>query len=230
MAMSSGKNKQGVAVKGAIEIGRHFHEQYEKQEGDRARKNDYGKPALKDASSEVREFKEREQKLLKDFLGLDNWPVKPSLDVKQIRESLEAYVNKKTHPEFSKKDEDAKALEEKIKLSIPDRVLDYLKELTFNKVKTGEKQKLESAKSNAQKVVINYDKELKKYEQDLDTINVKILIEINKLIKEWYGFDNVLTSSPASSANDGADNGYFKGNSKKHHDNADDPNDSNDSN
>ena len=220
MAMSSGKNKQG-----AIEIGRYYHEQYEKQKADnRARKNDYGKSKLKDNSSEVQEFQEREQNLLKDFLGFNNWPIKPLLDVKKIKTLLKDYVNKIQHPEFreNKETKDAKIFEENIKHFTPDMVLDYLEELTFNKVKTGKQQELKDAKSNAQKVVNNYDQELKKYEQDLDKINVKILIEINKLIKEWYGFDNVLTSNTALGTNHDADNGHFKGGSKKYNDNADD--------
>jgi len=95
--VSSGKykitdmaTKMPMAMSGAIDVGRYYHEQFERL-GNKAKKNDYG--TTNSSKKDLVKFQELEENLLVEFLKL-NMPARPVLNIEEIKTSLKDNITR----------------------------------------------------------------------------------------------------------------------------------------
>lgn len=214
--VSSGKykitdmaTKMPMAMSGAIDVGRYYHEQFERL-GNKAKKNDYG--TTNSSKKDLVKFQELEGNLLVEFLGL-KMPPKPSISIEKIKISLKDNINQNTRFKLKTDNIDNTFDGIQFEWSDANQVDNYLTSLTFNQ---NEKKNFKKALKT---LLDKYNTDMQQYPQYvLNTINAELkspvnIQKIDKLIKDWYGFDDILSSianlvKDDEIGNDGNSKGY----------------------
>ncbi|XP_065646318.1 uncharacterized protein LOC136076794 [Hydra vulgaris] len=165
--------KLPMAIQGAIDVGRYYHEQYERSYG-KARRNDYG---ISQANAEtINAFQELEYNLLCDYLGISI-----NKSVYNPKEALEKLlvqgVNKNKHPEY--KENKVKETLKSINFS-DTNCLDIFKKLSYK-----QNYSFKDIKKAFKKAQKNYKNSIPdEISKILGKLSNKAKIE--KLIQDWY--------------------------------------------